>query len=91
MRAYLQGIKTLDLRGVDEGVFNVLGSLPDDSSRMDALRRLSGAQWTVVPSGQAVQERLKQLLERGTKELLQGHAGPSKPKQRGSGGGPRRR
>lgn len=52
-----QGIKSLDMRGVDEGVFNVLGSLPDDSSRMDALRRLSGAQWTAVPSGQAVQVR----------------------------------
>ncbi|GIL57558.1 hypothetical protein Vafri_12766 [Volvox africanus] len=97
MYKYLKSFGKLDLSGVDDKVFECLGRLPDDSARMDCLRRLSGVQWHAVSGAQETQKRLHALLERGTNELLKGHsvptkksyAGGSKRRAGGSGGGRR--
>ncbi|GIM16841.1 hypothetical protein Vretimale_19428 [Volvox reticuliferus] len=97
MYKYLKSFGKLDLSGVDDKVFECLGRLPDDSARMDCLRRLSGVQWHAVSGAQETQKRLHALLERGTNELLKGHTAPTKKgytggsKRRGAGGGVGRR
>ncbi|KXZ55698.1 hypothetical protein GPECTOR_2g1248 [Gonium pectorale] len=88
MYAYLKGFGKLNLKGVDEKVFNCLGRLPDDGARMDCLRRLSGVQWNAVSGAQETQQRLRALLERGTSELLKGVSAPAK---KGHGGSYKRR
>ncbi|EFJ49556.1 hypothetical protein VOLCADRAFT_104325 [Volvox carteri f. nagariensis] len=84
MYKYLKSFGKLDLSGVDDKVFECLGRLPDDSARMDCLRRLSGVQWHAVSGAQETQKRLQALLERGTNELLKGNSAPSKKGYAGS-------
>lgn len=89
MHEYLKGFGKLNLKGVDERVFDCLAKLPDDGARMDCLRRLSGVQWAVVSGAKETQQRLAALLERGTTDLLTGsgakksHHGGSKRRASG--------